>query len=71
VTVKKLTAIAATVVVAIIALATPASASTWDTGTFGPAEEPTWVIPLVALFVLAGIIAAVVSARRPRRDRRL
>lgn len=32
--------------------------------TQGPAEEPTWVIPLLVLAVAAAVGAAVATARR-------
>lgn len=54
----------------LLAVAAPVGAqSTWDTGTRGPAEEPTWVLPLVALFVLVNVVLAVLSARRGKAER--
>jgi hypothetical protein len=64
--VKKLSAIPAVLVTVVLTAAPSAAATTTDTGTVGPADEPTWVIPLVAAFAAVGFVAALLSARRPR-----
>ncbi len=67
---KKLLTIPAVTAVLVAATAPVAGAqTTWDTGTLGPAEEPTWVIPLVVAFVVLNIVLAVLSARRGRAER--
>ncbi len=67
---KKLLALPALVTTAVLLAAVPAMAeSSADTGTYGPAEEPTWVVPFVIAFVVICALAAVIMARRPKADR--
>ena len=67
---KKLLAFLSAVIAGITVFASQAAATAGsNTGTGGDAEEPTWVIPLVVLFVLICAVAAFLGARRPKRDR--
>lgn len=60
---KKLLAVVAVVAATVVLATAPAAAGTANTGTFGPADEPTWVLPLVGVFILLGIVFAIRVAR--------
>ena len=66
---KKLTTILAVVTTAVVLAAAPAGAeSTANTGTYGPAEEPTWVIPFVIAFAVVSMVVALLGTRRNRAE---
>lgn len=67
--VKLLTIPAVTAV--LVAMTGPAAGAqtTWDTGSRGPADEPTWVIPLVVAFVVVCMVVAILGVRGGRTDR--
>ena len=66
---KKLTTILAVVTTAVLLAAVPAGAeSTANTGTAGPAEEPTWVIPFVVAFAVICAVIALWGTRRNRAE---
>jgi hypothetical protein len=67
---KKLMALPALVTTAVLLAAAPAMAeSSANTGTYGPAEEPGWIVPAVIAFVVICAVAAVIMARTPKSDR--
>ncbi len=63
---KKLSAMFAIVLVTVAATSSVVAAAggTANTGTFGPAEEPTWIAPVLAAAVLILAIGVFVSSRR-------
>jgi amino acid transporter len=66
--VKKLIATPAAVIATLVVLATPAAAeATANTGTVGPADEPTWVIPFVIAFAVICAVVAILGTRRTDR----
>ncbi|QYG94719.1 hypothetical protein HC251_21300 [Iamia sp. SCSIO 61187] len=66
---KKLLAFLSAVIASVTLFASQAAATAGsNTGTGGDAEEPTWVIPLVVLFVLICAAAAFLGVRRPKDD---
>ena len=66
---KKLLATLAIVITTSASLSTAAAGATANTGTFGPAEEPTWVIPFLVAAVLIAAVVAFLGVRRGRADR--
>jgi hypothetical protein len=66
---KKLLTILATVTATVALAAGPAAAeSTFDTGTYGPAEEPSLAVPLVIAFVVICALAAIIMSRSRTTD---
>lgn len=67
---KKLLAFLSALIASVTVFASQAAAAAGsNTGSGGDAEEPTWVIPLLVLFVLACAVAAFLGTRRPKDDR--
>lgn len=61
---KKLLTILAAVATAVVLAAAPAAAeSTADTGSYGPAEEPSLALPIAIAFVVICALAAIVMSR--------
>lgn len=63
---KKLSASLATVIAAVAVASSPVAASTANTGTRGPAEEPTWFLPFLLAAVAIALVCGVLAAKGTR-----
>lgn len=65
---KLLTTLAIVISGVVLTAQAAVAESTANTGSVGPAEEPSWILLAAGLFALAGVVAAVMSARGPSTD---